>query len=629
MSDVAELGLKVDSAPVTAATAAIKELSGAARTATDDTERLSLANGKLGPTLRDVQGMADRVGVTFEEMSARVRAASTGTATFGTSGAASVARVGGALGEVVRLSQTGVAGFNSMGGAASRLLSSFNPMGGISVILQAITAATEVYFALTQSKSPTLEFSLSEQARLLGLVKDAYRDATNTAGKFYEQSKAIIELQTQQTISNLQDKIRDQSGQFIKSNVGMTSDTDIMGNSLGTGSLDVPKKFEAFRPQIEEFVAAVGQGAPAVERFRDAVASIGNANPALARIAAELLTGTQATSETVDKVNASMRTLRLLQGTATAADREGLGLSNPKPILATKDALDRATDSVQKYILQTNAQTASVGLSIGEQEKAKVIADLTAAALRDHKTNLGQYAAAWEDLGTKAGTAAQGLAQAKAQNDANFALQTVGLSDTEKQIAALNYQLHGNSWADFMNDGLSSTKRLTAAIDQMNQATNQFAQNLLSGLLRGDGLVKSLESAASSLVQTLASDTLKNFMKEGGSLFGNRDLNSAQGALAIGSAGVGAYQSGNALTGALGGALAGATFGPIGAALGGIAGAVGGLIGASANAEKELKAAQDKWASMAPDVGGFNTNGTTEKQQPANDNRDDRREKAA
>src|SRR5205807_1432789 len=66
---------------------------------------------------------------------------------------------------------------------------------------------------------------------------------------------------------------------------------------------------------------------------------------------------------------------------------EGLNRQNDTskapPVAREASAYDRAVDSVNKYIEVTKAATATVGLSNAAQEKAKVVAQLTAAAMKD------------------------------------------------------------------------------------------------------------------------------------------------------------------------------------------------------------------------------------------------------
>lgn len=76
MADVAQLGLSVDSSQVRGATAALNQMSAASKTAEDASQRLTTASGQAGASMRTIESMAKRAGVSVEEMKARVQAAS-------------------------------------------------------------------------------------------------------------------------------------------------------------------------------------------------------------------------------------------------------------------------------------------------------------------------------------------------------------------------------------------------------------------------------------------------------------------------------------------------------------------------------------------------------------------------
>jgi hypothetical protein len=153
-----------------------------------------------------------------------------------------------------------------------------------------------------------------------------------------------------------------------------------------------------------------------------------------------------------------------------------------------------------------------------------------------------------------------------------------------------------------MDDGLAATMRLADQTKQLKSAIDGFGSSLLSGLLNGEKGFAALEGAAKQFISTLAGDTLKR-VQNGGSLFGNQQLGSAAGGVAMLSAGAAGYQSGSPLAGALGGAMAGAAFGPYGMAAGAVIGGVAGIFGASA--KKNQQAAADR-AAAAQRAGQYN-----------------------
>lgn len=286
----------------------------------------------------------------------------------------------------------------------------------------------------------------------------------------------------------------------------------------------------------------------------------------------------------------------------------------------TKDAYDRAMEGVEKYILTTNAAAASVDAGVAAQEKAKVIAQLTAGAMRDGKTNLEQYAAAWDEAGNRAGEAAKKLALAQVQSQIKFDKATVGMSPEDVQIAQQLWKIYDGDIPKALASTEAADMRLNNQLKFGREIVSGFGNDLVSGLLRGENGMKSLESAATNLIAKLSSKNLTNFLN-GGSIFGNQSLNSAQGAVGMASAGLAGYQSGNPLAGALGGAMAGATFGPAGMAVGGAIGLISSIIGADDKSRQQLQQAQAAWKTMAPSVSAFKLAKTEAKKENAdNDN---------
>jgi hypothetical protein len=285
----------------------------------------------------------------------------------------------------------------------------------------------------------------------------------------------------------------------------------------------------------------------------------------------------------------------------------------PPPAAQQRDALDRARDSVEKYIQVTEAAAKSVGQSTFEQEKYKRIAELTAAANRDGTKVTAELAAEFEKLGNRAGDAARNLRLAQVKDAINFDRQTLemGLSREDVQIAQ---QLRGlyPDIATALNSAEAAQMRFNANLREGREIVSGFGNELVAGLLRGENAMQSLTSAAASLISRLASANLSRLLN-GGSLFGSQSLGSTAGLVGMAGAGLAGYQSGSWATGALGGALAGASFGPMGAAAGGIIGAIGGLFGRNSQRreqerqqwqqqQQELRALQFRSASIGLDT---------------------------
>lgn len=219
------------------------------------------------------------------------------------------------------------------------------------------------------------------------------------------------------------------------------------------------------------------------------------------------------------------------------AQMEGAGATDAQVANAKRLALAHAdgTFALQAQINATQVQTRTIGMGIGEAETFQIIQTKINENLNAGKPALDGVSAGFMKLATSAGVAKQAEAELKAQNDATFALQTVLLSDTEKQIASVNFQLHGNKWKDFMDDGLSSTLRLVDSLKILKDAAGTFASGLARDLATGVPAVEALQTA----LKTLASSVLDAAVK--------RLVDQALSGLA------------SALTGAAGGAVAGAS----------------------------------------------------------------------
>lgn len=202
-------------------------------------------------------------------------------------------------------------------------------------------------------------------------------------------------------------------------------------------------------------------------------------------------------------------TLSALGGKGSEADQDsararlGSGLRNPNAVAAARDyansvydsvrkdtskapssvgetitAYDRATESVLKYIEVTKASAATVGQSVAEQEKAKVVAQLTAAAMKDGTPITAALRTEMEKLGDKAGAAAQALEKAKIASDIKFNRDTALLSSEDVQIAQqLRYSY--DSVAEALRSVDAQAIRTNNAFKQMGAA---IEGNLTTGL---------------------------------------------------------------------------------------------------------------------------------------------------
>jgi hypothetical protein len=143
-------------------------------------------------------------------------------------------------------------------------------------------------------------------------------------------------------------------------------------------------------------------------------------------------------------------------------------------------AYDRATESVLKYIETTKAASLAVSDAAAEQEKFKVIAQLTAAGMKDGLTpEAAKLKAEMSGLGEKAGAAADALAKARAVSNIEFGRKTALLSQDDVQIATQLKSIYGNDVPAALNSTYAASIRLNNAFQQIGSA---IESNLTQGL---------------------------------------------------------------------------------------------------------------------------------------------------
>jgi hypothetical protein len=161
-------------------------------------------------------------------------------------------------------------------------------------------------------------------------------------------------------------------------------------------------------------------------------------------------------------------------------------------------------DTITKRTEEFNRETAAIGENTSALAAAKLMGDLDAAAKREHKTVTAEMRAEWEKLTGTYRAASEVFKQATAQDKANFDLQTVFLTNTERHIADVQRQLHtSGDWQNFMNDGLSATMRLTDAMKQLSDAAGSFASGFLKDISHGVSATTALHNALTRLSDTL------------------------------------------------------------------------------------------------------------------------------
>lgn len=181
-----------------------------------------------------------------------------------------------------------------------------------------------------------------------------------------------------------------------------------------------------------------------------------------------------------DLVAARMNQIAKLQ-------QQGAGLT-AQQIADQRSLAEEQARGVTQMKAQTDAltvQTATVGMSAGQAAAYTAEQNRLNEALRNHQVLTAADVAAIHEQAQALGDATQASAQKTAQDRANFELQTALLGDTDKQIAQMQQQLHGNAWAEFMNDGLAASTRLSSSLKTLSSTIENELVSGLSDIVSG------------------------------------------------------------------------------------------------------------------------------------------------
>lgn len=196
---------------------------------------------------------------------------------------------------------------------------------------------------------------------------------------------------------------------------------------------------------------------------------------------------------------------------------EGLNRQNdsskPPPVAQQASAYDRAVESVNKYIEVTKAAAATVGLSNAAQEKAKVVAQLTAAAMKDGAPITAALREEMAKLGDKAGAAAEALEKAKVAADIKFDRAAAFLSPQDLQIAQQLRGLYGNDIPAALNSSYAAEIRFNNGLRELSSLGQEVNRGFLvefgQNLRNGQSFFAAFESAALSALNKISDKLLQ------------------------------------------------------------------------------------------------------------------------
>lgn len=204
------------------------------------------------------------------------------------------------------------------------------------------------------------------------------------------------------------------------------------------------------------------------------------------------------------------------------------------------DAVDRAISSINKHIEIQKADAASIGLGVEVRARLKVEAQQLAAVQANGGKITAEQAAQFDKLKTAAGDAALSLEKAKISSDISRGRQLAFATPEDIQIANQLKGLYGDDIPAALASTEAAALRMNNTMkdigDTIRDAAKGFTKDFLGGLMKGEGLMKSLQGAAKNLSSSLMNSGVNdlfsgNFISAGlkiggsliASLFGGDD----------------------------------------------------------------------------------------------------------
>jgi hypothetical protein len=214
MSDIAQLGLQIDSSSATAASAALDKLTASGQTAADAADALTASGAKSATVMSAIQAAATRAGVSYDTMNQRVddaSASSNKAATATTTHATALGKIPGAatsatselghLDEISAILESRMLSLGNNTGLFGQILSVLGP-GGLAAAA-GLGAAVVVVDELVTSANRMGDFAqqLQTMATLTGLSVTSLQTLDTVAAGFgvtSEQTGQFLERFTQQ-----------------------------------------------------------------------------------------------------------------------------------------------------------------------------------------------------------------------------------------------------------------------------------------------------------------------------------------------------------------------------------------------------------------------------------------------
>ena len=352
--------------------------------------------------------------------------------------------------------------------------------GAITGAIGLAVAVGTTFFSVINSGSEQAKKNLDEQARLIGLVRDAYSGANKTAGDFYTTSRNIVLLQAQVNTAKLQADLQSKAAPFTSTLAAPVAAP--FGGEISIGfdlaNAEAAAKVDVFRGAVERLQSGLASGKPDFIAYRDEIAKIGleakNTNPAIYDRAQALLKESEEVGTLAGELRKNEAMLAVLNGTATEQQKKLLGISTATD-QASND-YERLTKSLSRQAAAQEAEALTVGKSAGEAAKLRTQYLLNEAATQSGIKVTGAYAKEIDNLATRFGNAAQKAAEAGLKSNAAFDLSQLGRSSLDANVAAQLRGAYGDDVASQLNGALATSIRFNESMKDLKATTMDLAQ---------------------------------------------------------------------------------------------------------------------------------------------------------
>lgn len=555
--DVAQLGLAVDSSQVTAATAALKGFGPAAQGAAKGATEFNQATVAAESRTRAIQSAADRAGVSFKEMEARVKASSSavsGASTGMSQYSQQAQKVEQANIKAVKAANDNTIAVNNLGRAANDNNTAFDRLANTITrrFLAALAVAALKDFAQYIWNLNAAIAATAQTAELAGVSLQKFQGLTTAAG--YKGvstdafNSAMIEFNKQTDLAKIGvgslRSLLSANGQTVSdtaTNFGKVADL-VAATADGARKLSILQ--QAGLPATKEFASLLSQGSAAINKVADASSKLTNQQMEDAKRLNdrwnELYTNIENRIKRI-VVNTANAFSGLATGGQSDPDRPRVLITQPSA--KSGSAAPPFDPELEKQRLAAiNATIAALGnLATVDQQATARENELKIARLNNANVSTTQVAI----LKEQARQQALGVYQVNSQTDSekvryealfksneaatayvivqnkiNEAIQA-GRPLTEAQVAELQKSAEAFAAAKKKAD------EYTQIFDALKSGAASFGSDLVSNLRNGESAMAALGHAAQNLSTQLTSGAINSLLQ------GNFVAAAAQGIGAI------------------------------------------------------------------------------------------------